>query len=99
MTPLAGALLAAGAVAAFGLAMVGLVLGWRRDQRRYIGRDRHFERRLRRVAAPLADPAAARAQAAGTERIFAAYEHAKAGEYRFFSYGDACFLHRAEETE
>ena len=70
MTPLAGALLAAGAVAAFGLAMVGLVLGWRRDQRRYIGRDRHFERRLRRVAAPLADPAAARAQAAGTESIF-----------------------------
>lgn len=32
---------------------------------------------------------------AGTERIFGAYEHAKAGGYRFYSYGDACFLHRA----
>jgi S-adenosylmethionine:tRNA ribosyltransferase-isomerase len=32
---------------------------------------------------------------AGTERILEAYEHAKAAGYRFFSYGDACLLHRA----
>jgi S-adenosylmethionine:tRNA ribosyltransferase-isomerase len=32
---------------------------------------------------------------AGTERIKAAYEHAKRVGYRFYSYGDACLLHRA----
>jgi S-adenosylmethionine:tRNA ribosyltransferase-isomerase len=32
---------------------------------------------------------------AGTKRIIAAYEHAKRAGYRFFSYGDACLLHRA----
>jgi S-adenosylmethionine:tRNA ribosyltransferase-isomerase len=32
---------------------------------------------------------------AGTERIKAAYEHAKRAGYRFYSYGDACLLHRA----
>jgi S-adenosylmethionine:tRNA ribosyltransferase-isomerase len=32
---------------------------------------------------------------AGTGRILAAYEHAKQTGYRFFSYGDACLLHRA----
>ena len=31
---------------------------------------------------------------AGTERIKAAYEHAKRAEYRFYSYGDCCLLHR-----
>jgi S-adenosylmethionine:tRNA ribosyltransferase-isomerase len=30
----------------------------------------------------------------GTERIMAAYRHAVAGRYRFFSYGDAMLIHR-----
>ncbi|MFT8243887.1 tRNA preQ1(34) S-adenosylmethionine ribosyltransferase-isomerase QueA [Roseomonas sp. BN140053] len=34
---------------------------------------------------------------AGTERIKAAYAHAIAAEYRFFSYGDASLLLRAED--
>ena len=33
---------------------------------------------------------------AGTERMKAAYRHAIAARYRFFSYGDACLLHRSE---
>ena len=70
MSPLAGALVAAGAVAALLLAAVGLVLAARRDKLRYIGRDRALERRLRRVAAPLAGPAEAAAQATGAESIF-----------------------------
>ena len=32
---------------------------------------------------------------AGVERMRAAYEHAKAEGYRFYSYGDACLLERA----
>ena len=32
---------------------------------------------------------------AGTERMKAAYAHAIAAEYRFYSYGDACLLHRS----
>jgi len=32
---------------------------------------------------------------AGTERVLAAYRHAVAHRYRFFSYGDASLLHRA----
>jgi S-adenosylmethionine:tRNA ribosyltransferase-isomerase len=32
---------------------------------------------------------------AGLERMKAAYAHAVAARYRFFSYGDACLLHRA----
>jgi S-adenosylmethionine:tRNA ribosyltransferase-isomerase len=32
---------------------------------------------------------------AGLERMRAAYEHAKATSYRFYSYGDACLLERA----
>ena len=70
MSPLTGALLAAGAVAALLLAVVGLVLAHRRDQLKYIGRDKAMERRLRRVAAPLANPAGAAAEAAGAESIF-----------------------------
>lgn len=31
---------------------------------------------------------------AGTQRMKAAYEHAKAAGYRFYSYGDACLLER-----
>lgn len=31
---------------------------------------------------------------AGTARMKSAYEHAKAAGYRFYSYGDACLLHR-----
>lgn len=33
---------------------------------------------------------------AGRERMLAAYEHAKAHDYRFFSYGDACLLKRRD---
>jgi S-adenosylmethionine:tRNA ribosyltransferase-isomerase len=32
---------------------------------------------------------------AGLERMKAAYEHAKAAGYRFYSYGDCCLLHPA----
>jgi S-adenosylmethionine:tRNA ribosyltransferase-isomerase len=32
---------------------------------------------------------------AGTARVLDAYQHAKKAGYRFFSYGDACLLHRA----
>ena len=70
MSPLEGALLAAGAAAALLLCIVGLVLGARRDRERYIGRDRTLERRLRYVAAPLTGPAGAVAEAAGAESIF-----------------------------
>jgi len=33
---------------------------------------------------------------AGLERMRAAYAHAIAERYRFYSYGDACLLHRAD---
>lgn len=33
---------------------------------------------------------------AGRERMLAAYEHAKAENYRFYSYGDGCLLKRSE---
>ena len=35
---------------------------------------------------------------AGTERMTRAYAHAIQSGYRFYSYGDACLLHRAEHT-
>jgi S-adenosylmethionine:tRNA ribosyltransferase-isomerase len=35
---------------------------------------------------------------AGRERILAAYGHAIAAGYRFYSYGDACFLDRVNES-
>jgi S-adenosylmethionine:tRNA ribosyltransferase-isomerase len=34
---------------------------------------------------------------AGLERMRAAYAHAIAGRYRFYSYGDACLLHRGDQ--
>ena len=34
----------------------------------------------------------------GLERMQAAYCHAVAERYRFFSYGDACLLHRADRS-
>lgn len=70
MTPLTGALFAAAATLAVLLAILGLVRAHRRDKVRYIGQDRNLERRLRRVAAPLAGPATAVAEVAGAESIF-----------------------------
>jgi S-adenosylmethionine:tRNA ribosyltransferase-isomerase len=35
---------------------------------------------------------------AGRERVMAAYEHAKAHAYRFYSYGDAMFVPRVEDV-
>lgn len=35
---------------------------------------------------------------AGLARMKAAYEHAKAAGYRFYSYGDACLLHRSDQN-
>jgi S-adenosylmethionine:tRNA ribosyltransferase-isomerase len=35
---------------------------------------------------------------AGLERMRAAYAHAIAQRYRFYSYGDACLLHRADHA-
>jgi S-adenosylmethionine:tRNA ribosyltransferase-isomerase len=36
---------------------------------------------------------------AGRRRMLAAYEHAKAEGYRFFSYGDATLLHRLPDLD
>jgi len=35
---------------------------------------------------------------AGLERMQAAYAHARAARYRFYSYGDACLLHRSDKS-
>lgn len=35
---------------------------------------------------------------AGLDRMQAAYAHAITNEYRFYSYGDACFIERADQT-
>ena len=35
----------------------------------------------------------------GRERMLAAYQYAVARKFRFFSYGDACFLHRASAIQ
>ena len=35
----------------------------------------------------------------GKERILTAYKHAVEEKYRFFSYGDACFLERTQHNE
>jgi S-adenosylmethionine:tRNA ribosyltransferase-isomerase len=34
----------------------------------------------------------------GTETVRAAYAHAVAAGYRFYSYGDACLLHRSDRS-
>ena len=35
----------------------------------------------------------------GLDTMKAAYEHAKATGYRFYSYGDACWLERVDKQE
>ena len=35
---------------------------------------------------------------AGLDRMKAAYAHAIAAGYRFYSYGDACLLHRSDQA-
>ena len=53
MTPLDGALLAAGATAAGEVAVAASIVGWRRGRRWHAGRDKVLLRRMRRAAAPL----------------------------------------------
>ena len=68
MTPLEGAFLAAGAVAAAEVAIAASIVGWRGGRRWHAGRDRVLLRRMRRAAAPLSD--AASELAAGEDSIF-----------------------------
>jgi S-adenosylmethionine:tRNA ribosyltransferase-isomerase len=35
----------------------------------------------------------------GMRNVRDAYQHAIAGDYRFFSYGDACFMRRAAHPD
>ena len=54
MTPLEGAFLAAGTVAACEVAIAASIVGWRHGRRRFVGRDKVLLRRMRRAAAPVA---------------------------------------------
>ena len=53
MSPLDGALLAAGAAAAGEIAIAASIVGWRRGRRWHTGRDKVLLRRMRTAAAPL----------------------------------------------
>ena len=65
-------------------AQVGVYL----DPRQEIAVGRHGAR----------DAGAPAAAFAGLERMRAAYTHAIARSYRFYSYGDACLLERVDAT-
>ena len=69
MTPVEGAVLAAGATAAGEIAIAASILGWRRSRRWFVGRDKVLLRRMRRVAAPLTG-AMADELSAGEDSIF-----------------------------
>ena len=71
MTPLEGALLAAGATAAGEVAIAAAIVGWRGARRWHVGRDKTLLRRMRRAAAPLTG-ALAGDLSAGEDGIFRA---------------------------
>ena len=71
MSPLDGALLAAGATAALEVVLGAAILGWLALRRRPVDRSTTLARRLGRIAAPLAGGAGARDEA-GEESIFRA---------------------------
>ena len=71
MTPLDGALLAAGATVAGEIAIAASILGWRRGRRWHAGRDKVLLRRMRRAAAPLTG-ALANELSTGADSIFRA---------------------------
>ena len=70
MSPLDGALLAAGVVAAVEISIAASIMGWRRLRRWSVGRDKTLLRRMRRAAAPLAGPTSAEAVVDARKSIF-----------------------------
>ena len=70
MSPLEGALLVAGAVAAVEISIAASIMGWRRLRRWSVGRDKTLLRRMRRAAAPLAGPTSAAAEVDAEGSIF-----------------------------